>query len=357
MAPRIVEVSDKDKRRKRQKRMGLPKINKIFTTTELKSLPGFTTHLGGKDIDSDGEKRLSTDNECGMDPKPSTDPKDSNTKLDTTILDKCTSSDSVDNTTVMNSDTSEKTISDLQDNETEILDKAELPPVDAEPKQNSVKNKDLLKTDIKQNKEVTDSTDHQNPAKNMIQEDSCKPLHKTKNKNNLIELGALQKIADSLDNRGNEKKTTLFTLQQDPNKLSLPTGPFNMERSLNSDGEIDITINSPLSSSSRSISSSSSGRSSVTSPYATNTFIYADWPTHASGKRAKTSKLKLFSEQPVPCAHCKKKVQSKYLLYSLDRYWHEKCLKCDFCRKPLFKFGDRFYFRQGAKFCHDDFAR
>ena len=331
--------------------MSLPKINKIFTTTELKSLPGFTTHLGGNDVDDDGEKRLSdsTNNGSGMHTKPSTDP---NTKLVTTILEKCTSSDNV---TVMNTETSEKIISDSKDNETEILDNVELPPVNVEPKLNSVKNKNLLTTDIKQNQGVTDSTNHQNPAKDMKQENSCKSLLKTKNKNNLKELETLQKIADSLDNRSNEKKTALIRLQQDPNKLSLPTGPVNMERSLNSDGETDSTINSPLSSSSQSISSSSS-RSSVTSPYS-KTFIYADWPTHASGKRAKTSKLKLFSEEPVPCAHCKKKVQSKYLLYSLDRYWHEKCLKCDFCRKPLFKFGDRFYFRQGAKFCHDDFAR
>ena len=110
-------------------------------------------------------------------------------------------------------------------------------------------------------------------------------------------------------------------------------------------------IHSPAPSDCRS-STSSCGRSSVTSPYA-RTFIYSDWPT----RRSKSNKLKLFSEEPVPCAHCKKKVESKYLLYTLDRYWHEKCLKCDFCRKPLFKFGDRFYFRQGAKFCHDDFAR
>jgi LIM domain. len=76
-----------------------------------------------------------------------------------------------------------------------------------------------------------------------------------------------------------------------------------------------------------------------------------------TNKRSKSGRLKLCVDEPVPCTHCKKKIESKYLLYALDSYWHEKCLKCDFCRKPLHKFGSKFYCRQGAKFCQDDFVR
>ncbi|XP_066931809.1 uncharacterized protein [Clytia hemisphaerica] len=109
--------------------------------------------------------------------------------------------------------------------------------------------------------------------------------------------------------------------------------------------------------------SSSSASSSVSSPYSlppkSRCFIYADWRSNSyTGKRSsKSSKLKLYAEEPVPCAHCKKKIENKHLLHALDKYWHEKCLKCDFCRKPLYKIGQRFYFRQGAKFCQDDFLR
>ena len=62
-------------------------------------------------------------------------------------------------------------------------------------------------------------------------------------------------------------------------------------------------------------------------------------------------------EKTIPCSLCKHKIQNKYLLYALEKYWHEKCLKCDFCRKPLYKSSNRFYYRQGAKFCREDFLR
>lgn len=58
-----------------------------------------------------------------------------------------------------------------------------------------------------------------------------------------------------------------------------------------------------------------------------------------------------------PCSLCKHRIENKYLLYALEKYWHEKCLKCDFCRKPLYKSSNRFYYRQGAKFCREDFLR
>ena len=88
-------------------------------------------------------------------------------------------------------------------------------------------------------------------------------------------------------------------------------------------------------------------------PYPTNKYFALP----LSNKRSKSGRLRLCTDKPVPCAHCKKKIESKYLLYALDRYWHEKCFKCDFCRKPLHKFGNNFYCRQGAKFCQDDFVR
>ena len=235
MAPRCIQVSEKDKR------MELPKIDKIFTTTELKSLPGFAPDLKEKKSDATGD--------------------------------------------VLKDETEKETL----------------------------------------NKIAEDSRDKKSTTKNTFKE---------------TDLKTLQKIADSLDKKSANGINPKNVIK------SLPGGADLLKRSSSSDGDSESTINSP-------VSSDRSSRSSVTS----KTFIYTDWPSHSSGKRSKASKLKLFSETPVPCAHCKKKVESKYLLYSLERYWHEKCLKCDFCRKPLFKFGSRFYFRQGAKFCHDDFAR
>ena len=363
MAPRIVEVSEKEKQRKQRqrRRMGLPKINKIFTTTELKSLPGFTSRL--KDVSDEGEQ----------DEKSITDSKQHETEIDTKNVEKklsATEDDDTaittkristkDNETAINTKTLDTSPSNLKENETDkdanILDKADS-SLDMKPKPNATKDGHRKKGDRK----TTDSLDA-NPRKN-IKQDSLKSLLRAKS-NDPKKLKDLQKIADTLDG-SDGKQQVISSLkqqqqQQDQTTLSFFHEPANYppERSLNSDGgDTDSTIHSPMSSSDRSNSSSiSSNRSSVTSPYS-KTFIYADWPKNVSGKRARTSKLKLYSEEPVPCAHCKKKVESKYLLYSLDRYWHEKCLKCDFCRKPLFKFGDRFYFRQGAKFCHDDFAR
>lgn len=92
-------------------------------------------------------------------------------------------------------------------------------------------------------------------------------------------------------------------------------------------------------------------------PFSTNYSVYTISTRTNKGGSSKNARRRLIADEPVPCALCKRKIENKHLLYALEKYWHEKCLKCDFCRKPLYKFGSRFYFRQGAKFCHEDFMR
>ncbi|CAB3364291.1 Hypothetical predicted protein [Cloeon dipterum] len=57
------------------------------------------------------------------------------------------------------------------------------------------------------------------------------------------------------------------------------------------------------------------------------------------------------------CAGCGGKIVERYLLYSLDRYWHNGCLKCQCCHAMLADIGTSCYTKGGMILCKNDYAR
>ena len=64
-----------------------------------------------------------------------------------------------------------------------------------------------------------------------------------------------------------------------------------------------------------------------------------------------------FSPGSLTCAGCQKSIFERYLLGALKNYWHEDCLLCDACKKPVVKAGEKLYYHSGKKLCHRDYAR
>ncbi|CAM9588153.1 unnamed protein product [Lampetra fluviatilis] len=60
---------------------------------------------------------------------------------------------------------------------------------------------------------------------------------------------------------------------------------------------------------------------------------------------------------PKRCAGCGGKIADRFLLYSMDCYWHSRCLKCSCCQAQLGDLGTSCYTRQGMILCRDDYIR
>ena len=60
---------------------------------------------------------------------------------------------------------------------------------------------------------------------------------------------------------------------------------------------------------------------------------------------------------PQECAGCGKKIQDRYLLKALDRYWHEDCLKCGCCDCRLGEVGSTLYTKGNLILCKRDYLR
>lgn len=57
------------------------------------------------------------------------------------------------------------------------------------------------------------------------------------------------------------------------------------------------------------------------------------------------------------CAGCGGKICDRFLLHSLDRYWHTGCLKCSCCQANLADIGRSCFAKAGMILCKNDYVR
>uniref|UniRef100_A0A8C5MH74 LIM zinc-binding domain-containing protein n=1 Tax=Leptobrachium leishanense TaxID=445787 RepID=A0A8C5MH74_9ANUR len=60
---------------------------------------------------------------------------------------------------------------------------------------------------------------------------------------------------------------------------------------------------------------------------------------------------------PKACAGCGGKIADRFLLYSMERYWHTRCLKCSCCQAQLGEIGTSCYTKSGMILCRNDYIR
>ncbi|XP_013399661.1 LIM domain transcription factor LMO4 [Lingula anatina] len=57
------------------------------------------------------------------------------------------------------------------------------------------------------------------------------------------------------------------------------------------------------------------------------------------------------------CAGCGARIEDKFLLHALDRYWHLGCLKCSCCQAHLGEIGTSCFAKAGMILCKNDYIR
>ncbi|XP_030228282.1 LIM domain transcription factor LMO4b isoform X1 [Gadus morhua] len=57
------------------------------------------------------------------------------------------------------------------------------------------------------------------------------------------------------------------------------------------------------------------------------------------------------------CAGCGGKIADRFLLYTMDSYWHSRCLKCSCCQAQLGEIGSSCYTKSGMILCRNDYIR
>ncbi|XP_029693466.1 LIM domain transcription factor LMO4.1-like [Takifugu rubripes] len=57
------------------------------------------------------------------------------------------------------------------------------------------------------------------------------------------------------------------------------------------------------------------------------------------------------------CAGCGGRITDRFLLFSMERYWHTRCLRCSCCHAELGEFSRSCYSRGGMILCKDDYIR
>ncbi|XP_025113034.1 LIM domain transcription factor LMO4-A-like isoform X2 [Pomacea canaliculata] len=57
------------------------------------------------------------------------------------------------------------------------------------------------------------------------------------------------------------------------------------------------------------------------------------------------------------CAGCGGRIQDRFLLHALDRYWHTGCLKCSCCQAQLGEIGTSCFTKAGMILCRNDYIR
>lgn len=60
---------------------------------------------------------------------------------------------------------------------------------------------------------------------------------------------------------------------------------------------------------------------------------------------------------PRSCAGCGGKIADRFLLFSMERYWHTSCLKCSCCQAQLGDIGTTCYSKGGMILCRSDYIR
>ncbi|KAK5931755.1 hypothetical protein CgunFtcFv8_003526 [Champsocephalus gunnari] len=63
------------------------------------------------------------------------------------------------------------------------------------------------------------------------------------------------------------------------------------------------------------------------------------------------------SSAPRSCAGCGGKIADRFLLFSMERYWHTRCLKCSCCQAQLGDIGTSCYSKGGMILCRSDYIR
>ncbi|KAF5909756.1 protein CYR61-like, partial [Clarias magur] len=57
------------------------------------------------------------------------------------------------------------------------------------------------------------------------------------------------------------------------------------------------------------------------------------------------------------CAGCGGRISDRFLLFSMERYWHTRCLKCSCCQAQLGEIGTTCYSKGGMILCRNDYIR
>lgn len=57
------------------------------------------------------------------------------------------------------------------------------------------------------------------------------------------------------------------------------------------------------------------------------------------------------------CAGCGGRIADRFLLFSMERYWHTRCLKCSCCQAQLGEIGTTCYSKGGMILCRTDYIR
>ncbi|XP_062854740.1 LIM domain transcription factor LMO4.1 isoform X1 [Trichomycterus rosablanca] len=57
------------------------------------------------------------------------------------------------------------------------------------------------------------------------------------------------------------------------------------------------------------------------------------------------------------CAGCGGRIADRFLLFSMERYWHTRCLKCSCCQAQLGEIGTTCYSKGGMILCRSDYIR
>lgn len=57
------------------------------------------------------------------------------------------------------------------------------------------------------------------------------------------------------------------------------------------------------------------------------------------------------------CAGCGGKIADRFLLYTMESYWHSRCLKCSCCQAQLGEIGTSCYTKSGMILCRNDYIR
>lgn len=62
-------------------------------------------------------------------------------------------------------------------------------------------------------------------------------------------------------------------------------------------------------------------------------------------------------QAPRSCAGCGGKIADRFLLFSMECYWHTRCLKCSCCQAQLGDIGTTCYSKAGMILCRSDYIR
>ncbi|RUS76615.1 hypothetical protein EGW08_015624, partial [Elysia chlorotica] len=60
---------------------------------------------------------------------------------------------------------------------------------------------------------------------------------------------------------------------------------------------------------------------------------------------------------PKQCAGCGVRIQDRFLLLAMERYWHTGCLKCSCCQAQLGEIGTSCFTKAGMILCRNDYIR